>query len=441
MRIAITPPGRMPARKITPTETLAKSAEREGIEAARQAVDDHVVGNGARDHHIDEGCARHRDRDRNARSHEAEEQQLEESGSHLFRLVGQFRPFQDRCAALPVRDRHADRAPRHQREPEGDEPVHDADRPVDDRHALRADLSHERDREPDAVAEKEDAQRVHQRGKRARHHPRQQAIEEIDLDMVVLAHVHGGADEGGGDEEVARDLLGPRGRVVQRIAGEELVEDDERQHPEDAEGRPVLEAVVRDVHLFLMDVEVPFGIQDVLLIAHLIRFLLSQLVLKRVAAWFMWRRMAERAAPASWRAIAATISRCSRIATVQSAGVSKWCSRRRKSGPVRWSHSVFTTSARALLPLASAMRRWKRRSAASGATPRRRSSSIWSSASSIARTCVRVAWRAAIAAHSDSMSQRARMSSNGPESAGRVSVRSAGRGPRTYTPEPTRTST
>src|SRR5258708_1195616 len=275
-----------------------------------------------------------------------------------FHLVRKFGLFEHRISPLPVVDAHADGAPGHEHEAEGDEAVKDADRPVDDRHALAADLLHEGDGEVDAVAEEEDTQAINEDRKGARHIARQQAVEKVHLNVVVLAHVARRADECDRDQQVARDLLGPRRRVVERVAGEELVEDHDREHPEDGERGPVLEAVVREVDGFVVDVELARGVQHMFLGlgAHL-RFFFSQLLLKRLAAWSMWRRMAARAAEPSWRAIAATISRCSSIATPHSSGVSKWCSRRRNSGPVRWSQSVFTTSASALVPLPSAMRR------------------------------------------------------------------------------------
>ena len=68
-----------------------------------------------------------------------------------------------------------------------------------------------------------------------RHHAhqplRQDAVEEVDVDVVVLAHADRGADEHGADQQVARDLLGPDGRVVERVAREELVEDRRRRAP------------------------------------------------------------------------------------------------------------------------------------------------------------------------------------------------------------------
>src|SRR5258706_11223598 len=75
-----------------------------------------------------------------------------------FHLVRKLRFFEHRISPLPVIDAYADGAPGHEREAEGDESVKDADRPVDDRHALAADLLHEGDGEVDAVAEEDRAQ-------------------------------------------------------------------------------------------------------------------------------------------------------------------------------------------------------------------------------------------------------------------------------------------
>ena len=47
-----------------------------------------------------------------------------------------------------------------------------------------------------------------------------QSVEEVDVDVAVGAHRGGDADEHRGDQQVACDLLGPRRRVVEEIAGE-----------------------------------------------------------------------------------------------------------------------------------------------------------------------------------------------------------------------------
>ena len=49
-----------------------------------------------------------------------------------------------------------------------------------------------------------------------------QAVEEVDLDVVVLRHADRRAGEDGGDQQVARDLLGPGRRVVEQVARPEL---------------------------------------------------------------------------------------------------------------------------------------------------------------------------------------------------------------------------
>ena len=54
---------------------------------------------------------------------------------------------------------------------------------------------------------------------------RQQAIEEVDVDVAIGPHRRRHADEDHADQQVARDLLGPRRGVVEHVACEELVED------------------------------------------------------------------------------------------------------------------------------------------------------------------------------------------------------------------------
>jgi len=85
---------------------------------------------------------------------------------------------------------------------------------------------------------------------------------------VVGGDTDRGAHEGRADEEVARDLLGPRGGVVQCVAGEELVEDHRREHPEDAERDPVLEAVAREVDRLVGDGELTLLVHHVFLFFH-----------------------------------------------------------------------------------------------------------------------------------------------------------------------------
>ena len=77
-----------------------------------------------------------------------------------------------------------------------------------------------------------------------------------------------GADEGDADQHVAGDLLGPGGRVVEHVAGDELVEDRQRQQPEEAEGDPALGDRVGEDDRFVLDVEVAFVIDDLFFVGH-----------------------------------------------------------------------------------------------------------------------------------------------------------------------------
>jgi hypothetical protein len=90
--------------------------------------------------------------------------------------------------------------------------------------------------------------------------------------VVVLPHPDRRPYERSRDQEVARDLLRPRGRVVEGVAREELIEDHQREHPEDAEREPVLEAVDRQVHGFVVDVELTRRGEDVFFRFHLSSF-------------------------------------------------------------------------------------------------------------------------------------------------------------------------
>jgi len=55
----------------------------------------------------------------------------------------------------------------------------------------------------------------------------------------VASHGHRAAEEGHGDEQVAGDLFGPARSVVQDVAREDLVEDDESEYPEYCKDDPV----------------------------------------------------------------------------------------------------------------------------------------------------------------------------------------------------------
>ena len=59
--------------------------------------------------------------------------------------------------------------------------------------------------------------------------------------MIVLGDADGSADEDRADQQIARDLLGPRRRIVQHVARQELIEHGRTEQPEQAERDPALE--------------------------------------------------------------------------------------------------------------------------------------------------------------------------------------------------------
>src|SRR3954469_17478686 len=106
-------------------------------------------------------------------------------------------------AELPVPPGDLQRAQEHEREAEQHAGEDDADRQVDHRHLLAADALQEEPREPYRIAEEEAAHDVDRGRYDAPHCLRHQAVEVIDLNVIVLAHRHRGADEHHRDEEVA----------------------------------------------------------------------------------------------------------------------------------------------------------------------------------------------------------------------------------------------
>src|SRR5207249_2238166 len=91
---------------------------------------------------------------------------------------------------------------------------------------------------------------------------------------TVVAHSPRERDEHDADQEVARDLLGPRSRAVERVTREELVEDVGGEHPEEDERDPGLEWIHREVDRRVVRVEVP-GLVDQLLVGHYVNSRLS----------------------------------------------------------------------------------------------------------------------------------------------------------------------
>ena len=116
---------------------------------------------------------------------------------------------------------------------------------------------------PTAIDEEHDAPDIDRRRQRASGLRRNEAVQEIDVDVPRAADGGGNAHEHRADQQVARDLLGPCRRVVQHVAGEELVEDVEAQQPEEGERSPILEQVVGQVDRRVLDVEMTLGVEDV----------------------------------------------------------------------------------------------------------------------------------------------------------------------------------
>ena len=154
------------------------------------------------------------------------------------------------------------------------------------------------------------------------------------------------------------------------------------------------------------------------------------------------RCMAVRAPSASRTRMAASTASCSAIARRQTGALSKWPPSRSKSGPWRASQKVCTVSSSTTLSLACATAVWNARSPSSGDTPRSTSACIDSIESRMACRSRRLAWLAASAAISPSITRRARSSSSGPHSlAGTCAQCVLPLRASTYTPEPVRTST
>src|SRR5690606_4339778 len=105
----------------------------------------------------------------------------------------------------------------------GDESVDIAHRQVDDRHAEVVHARHEVDGQPGGVGEKGHPNQVDQGGHGTAHTGGQVAIQELHMNVCVLAHAHRAADEGDDDQQIAGDLLGPGGRVFEHVAREELI--------------------------------------------------------------------------------------------------------------------------------------------------------------------------------------------------------------------------
>ena len=145
-----------------------------------------------------------------------------------------------------------DRPERHEGQADGADAVDDAHGPIDDHHGLGVhDLGHlpAQDR---GVGEEDDADDVHDGRQRPRHPVRHVHVQELDVDVAVAPDRQAAAEEPHAHQEVPGDLLGPGHRIVQDVPGEELEKDNDGHGPEEGQGHPVLDPVVRQVRLGLV---------------------------------------------------------------------------------------------------------------------------------------------------------------------------------------------
>ena len=152
----------------------------------------------------------------------------------------------------PVLHRHLHRPEGHEGQAQRADPVDDAHGPIDDHHGLGAhDLGH-LPAEPRGVGEEDDPDDVHQGRERPRHPARHVHVQELHVDVAVAPDRQAAAEEPHAHQEVPGDLLGPGERVVEDVAGKELQKDDDGHGPEEGQGHPVLDPVVRKVRLRLV---------------------------------------------------------------------------------------------------------------------------------------------------------------------------------------------
>ena len=161
-------------------------------------------------------------------------------------------------------DGDLDRAHRGTGEAEAAHRVDAVHRQIDDGHLVVAHLLHHLPGEDHRVGEEHDAYRIDQGGHDATDGLGQVAVRDVDVNVSIEPHQVRDADEDHADKKVAGDLLGPGGRVVERVAGEELVEDGDRENPEEKERDPGLEGVMREFDRRVGDVHVPRLVEHML---------------------------------------------------------------------------------------------------------------------------------------------------------------------------------
>ena len=161
-------------------------------------------------------------------------------------------------------DRNLNCANRRAREAEQAHGVDDVHRQIDDRHLVIRHLAHHLAGQHRCICEEQDADDVDQRGKRPADTRRQQSVKEVDVDMPLHPHHRRHADEHHADQQITRDLLGPRGRIVQHVARKELIENRRGQHPEQHERDPRFERVMRKIDRRVVGVEMPRFVDDML---------------------------------------------------------------------------------------------------------------------------------------------------------------------------------
>src|SRR5574343_535056 len=173
-----------------------------------------------------------------------------------------FGALQHAVAALPVHLHDPYGAQAHGGKTRQHHAVDDVHRQVDDGHLVAAQLFHHLAGEHGSGAKESDADHVDQRAHGARQLRRHVAVKKVHMDVVVFGYANRGTREDGGDQKVTRDLLGPGGRVVERVAGEELVEDRGAQQPEKTQGGPGFDGRARQIYFIVGGVELTVVAHD-----------------------------------------------------------------------------------------------------------------------------------------------------------------------------------
>ena len=79
--------------------------------------------------------------------------------------------------------------------------------------------------------------------------------QKVNVNMVVLANANRGPYKHGSNEQVAGDFFGPTRRIIERVAGEKLQENNTGQAPEQRECKPLLDPVKPQVDCLFCDRE------------------------------------------------------------------------------------------------------------------------------------------------------------------------------------------